>query len=61
MMEDSKFILKDGEQITITDMTGKIVLISMFFSTKTELDVSSLASGIYVIQIGNIREKFTKQ
>ena len=61
MIEDTKSILKDGEQIIITDMTGKIVFVSMFSSIKKELDVSLLASGIYVVQIGNIREKFTKQ
>ena len=60
IIEDTKSVLKVGEQIAITDLTGKIVLVSTFSSTKKELDVSSLASGVYIIQIGNVREKFTK-
>jgi hypothetical protein len=56
----SESVIKEGEPLIITDITGKIVFVSEF-SPKKEWDVSSLVSGIYVVQIGNIREKFIKQ
>jgi hypothetical protein len=59
-IESSVSLIKEGERIIITDITGKTVFVSEF-SSKQELDVSSLASGIYIIQIGYIKEKFIKQ
>jgi hypothetical protein len=56
-----EFVIEEDEQIIITDMTGKTVQTSLFYSTETELNVSSLASGAYVIRIGKIRGKFIKQ
>jgi hypothetical protein len=59
-IEVSEFVIKEGEQIIITDIRGRTVLVSEY-SSKKELDVSSLVSGIYIIQMGNIKEKFIKQ
>jgi hypothetical protein len=59
-IEISEFVIIEGEQIIITDITGKTVFVSEF-SSKKELDVSFLASGIYIIQMGCIKEKFIKQ
>ncbi len=61
VIEDMECIIKEGEQIVIRDMAGKRVFVSLFSSLKEELDISLLASGMYVVQIGKIRKKFIKQ
>jgi hypothetical protein len=60
-IEVSDYTIKEGEQIIMTDIIGQIVQTSVFYSSKIELDVSSLASGVYNIQIGNVKRKFMKQ
>jgi hypothetical protein len=59
-IEASVSLIEEGERIIITDITGKTVFISKFYS-KQELDVSSLAPGIYIIQMGSVKEKFIRQ
>jgi uncharacterized protein (TIGR02145 family) len=47
------------EKITITDLTGKVVLIQT--TNTTQVNVASLASGLYVMEAVSGQEKFTSK
>ncbi|MDR0872155.1 MAG: M12 family metallo-peptidase [Prevotellaceae bacterium] len=54
--------LKDGENITITDVSGKIISRHTAGSTQTEtINVSALPKGIYILNAGNFKGKFVKE
>jgi hypothetical protein len=44
-------------RLQITDISGKTMLLKTITSNTTEIDISSLKSGIYFVRIGNITKK----
>ena len=54
------FFLLNSENLTITDVFGKVVL-QKKVKGEVELDVSSLTAGIYFIRAGNAVRKFIKE
>lgn len=47
--------------ICITNVLGKVVLEKQFTQIKTEIDISLLPTGIYIIHANNFAQKFIKQ
>ncbi|MBL0341188.1 MAG: T9SS type A sorting domain-containing protein [Bacteroidetes bacterium] len=43
----------NNSTITLTDLTGKIILVQAWNSTKEKIDLSDFAPGIYVLTISN--------
>jgi hypothetical protein len=50
-----------NEQIKVMDMTGKIIEKRKVEGTNTILDLSNLKSGIYLIQVGSLKNRVTEK
>ena len=48
-----------ADKITITDLTGKVILTQT--AHKNQVDVASLATGMYIIEVVSVAEKFTSK
>ena len=55
MQIDSKLI---GKQLTITDLTGKIVFAKEIKDKNTDISLGRISAGIYIARIGENRIKF---
>ncbi|MDD4848163.1 MAG: T9SS type A sorting domain-containing protein [Bacteroidales bacterium] len=53
--------LTQNEQATVYDVSGKMVLEQMITNYQTEISLSHLSKGIYIIKIGTVSQKFIKQ
>jgi len=61
-VQSSKFKVQgSNEEINIYDMMGKVVLQSQYSIPNTQINISSLQSGMYVIAINGVRKKFVKE
>jgi uncharacterized repeat protein (TIGR02543 family) len=49
------------ERIKIYDITGKLVLLQQTAGTKTEINISHLPDGFYVVNVGEVSAKIVKQ
>ena len=50
-----------NEQIKVMDMTGKIIEKRKVEGTHTNIDLSDLKSGIYLIQVGSLKNRVTEK
>ncbi len=50
-----------GAAISIVDLSGKTALQTAAQSRQTTIDISALASGVYVLRVGETNLKFLKQ
>ena len=51
----------DGEEIAVTDLSGRKLLTARIADGKAVLDISSLADGMYLVRIGNRVERLIKE
>lgn len=51
----------EGTAICIVDLSGKTALQTAAQSRQTTIDISALASGVYVLRVGETNLKFLKQ
>ena len=51
----------EGTAISIVDLSGKTALQTAAQSRQTTIDISALASGVYVLRVGETNLKFLKQ
>jgi aminopeptidase N len=49
-----------GTQFTITDLTGRVVLKDKLMSESTNIDISGLSIGMYVLEIGKLNKQTFK-
>ena len=52
---------KNNELIQIFDISGKLLLTRIIAERKTEINISNLQSGLYIVKIGDIYAKIIKQ
>jgi endoglucanase len=48
------------DEFKITDLLGRIILRGILSDNQTDIDVSKMPSGLYLLQIKNAVEKFLK-
>jgi hypothetical protein len=53
--------VEKGEKISLSDMNGKVLQTVFSNESTTEINVSSLQKGVYLLQVGYKTIKFIKQ
>ena len=51
---------KEGDLITITDISGKVIYNNVSTSNRVTIDVADYPNGVYIVKVGNHVEKIVK-